>query len=84
MKGNSLFLVCEICRQENQADFGVKLAERSVSSAYTQRIPKDQFNNWLAKHRHKGMLPDHFKLAHQQPMNADQGTEEAVKLAIVR
>ena len=82
--GNSLYLVCQPCEQANEADYGVKMCERTHVSWYEHSVPTKQFDAWLAKHRKCGGRdnPDHFVLAHLRPRNADHLLEPAVTEAL--
>ena len=84
--GNLLFLVCQPCEQENEADFGIKLAERSKIGWYEHKAPTKAFDAWLSKHRKCGGRagPDHFILAHLHAKNHDQMPLSPVADAISR
>jgi hypothetical protein len=73
--GNALFLVCRTCSDRNEAEFGVRLAERTLVGWYDPVVPPKQFKNWLAKHAKCGGRgnPDHFQLAMLFTANHDQG-----------
>lgn len=79
-EGNVLFLVCQPCEQARNADFGVKLAERSRVGFYDPLVPPKDFAKWLMKHSKCGgrTNPDHFQLGHLYERNADQHDLKAV------
>ena len=84
MSGNTIFLVCQPCEQQNYPDFGVKMCERSTVGWYQHKVPTKQFDAWLEKHRKCGGRnnPDHFVLAHLKSRNHDQSLESVSTLQV--
>jgi hypothetical protein len=72
--GNALFLVCVPCEKANEADYGVRLAERTKIGWYEPSAPSREFSAWLSKHRRcaGSNHPDHFMLAHLKDRDHDQ------------
>lgn len=82
-EGNAIFLVCLPCKEAEEKDFGVRLAERSRIGFYQPSVPQNQLAAWLRKHAKCGRPDtDHFKLGYLLEKNHDQPKRKSVKQAV--